>query len=86
MNEFHTVENCTVTDCHRLHKGDVVRVVEGGPSTVGFMQYGEVTDQPTASGFTVYFPDGVPVMHEGRILDMMNDLTYNEAELDKVSV
>ena len=85
MTQTHTPTACTAIDCHRLHVGDTVQVVYG-PSQAGFGQYGEVIDQPSASGFTVHFPDGVPLMHEGRILDIVNDLTYSEAELEKMSV
>lgn len=83
MTTAHTPSNCQATDCHRLHVGDTVQVIYG--PQVGYMQYGEVTAQPDASMFTVHFPDGVPVTHEGRILDMANDLNYGESELEKVS-
>lgn len=83
----HTFTNCQAADCGRLHQGDVVRVVYGGPTQVGFMQLGEVVAQPTADGYTVHFADGAAAMdRDGNVLDTITeDLTYGEHELELVT-
>ncbi|WP_396908219.1 hypothetical protein [Mycolicibacterium sp.] len=79
----HTEINCQAIDCRRLHVGDVVRVTYG-PGQVGYGMLGTVVEQPGASRYTVHFPDGAPVLDaDGEVLDMMDNLTYREAELEK---
>ncbi|HNI70533.1 MAG TPA: hypothetical protein PLO27_04375 [Marmoricola sp.] len=85
----HTEINCQAQaegTCGRLHVGDVVRVVYGGPAQVGFGLLGTVTAQPDASGFTVHFPDGAPALdNQGTVLDIItDDLTFDESELERI--
>ena len=65
--------------CERLHVGDIVRVVANG---LGFAQSGNVTAVENEV-VTVNFPDGVSDLLGDTITD---DLMFNEAELEKVSV
>jgi hypothetical protein len=69
-------------NCERIHVGDVVRVVAKG---LGFWQPGTVLaihqdkDRIREDLISVHFPDGIPG------LPGENELTYIEAELEKLS-
>ena len=84
---LHTETNCAAKAagiCGRLHVGDLVRVgyAEGN---AGYNELARVVAQPGASSYTVHFSDGVDLMHEGRVLDTVFELTYSEAELQFIS-